>query len=112
MVIYGIPNCDTVKKARKWLEGEGKSHDFHDFRKDGVDENQVALWLSKAGADTLVNKKSTTWRQLDEEQKVLNNDVETVQLLVANPTLIKRPVIENGDELLVGFTDAVKDSLS
>lgn len=112
MIIYGIPNCDTVKKARKWLEGEAIAHEFHDFRKDGLDAKKVASWLSKVSADVLVNKKSTTWRQLSDEQKMLNNDAEIVALLVANPTLVKRPVFEVGGKVLVGFKDAVKEQLA
>ncbi len=122
--LLGIPNCDTVKKARRWLDQQGVDYQFHDFRKDGCDASLVAGWI-KAGAKTsLVNKRSTTWKSLDEKNKQLIEDAlgalpsnaELSQLnkkqidaicniLSQSPTLIKRPVLEHGSTLTIGFSE-------
>lgn len=101
--LYGIPNCDTVKKARRWLEEQGHGFRFHDFRKDGLSIDQIEAWLTQLGADVLVNKRSTTWKQLDENDKALVGTNQTAQLLAANPTLIKRPVLDIEGTVQVGF---------
>ncbi|MBP0047876.1 ArsC family reductase [Marinobacterium sp. AK62] len=95
--IYGISNCDTVRKARKWLEAEGIAFDFHDFRKQGLNAEQVARWCAAAGTDKVLNKRGTTWRQLSDEQKAITDDAALQALLVEHPTLIKRPVLELDD---------------
>lgn len=104
--LYGISNCDTVRKARKWLEGESIAFDFHDFRKQGLNAEQVARWCAAAGLDRVLNKRGTTWRQLPDEVKA-NTDEQTLQaLMVEQPTLIKRPVLELDDgRVEVGFKD-------
>ncbi|GAB1256741.1 ArsC family reductase [Aurantivibrio plasticivorans] len=104
--IFGIPNCDTVKKARKWLESQGVDYEFHDFRKDGLSKSQVADWLKTIDAGKLVNKRSTTWKQLPEKQKE-NLDAKVIpSLLVEYPTLIKRPLLEiDGQAISVGFSE-------
>ena len=101
--IYGISNCDTVKKARKWLEQEGVEHQFHDFRKDGINADQVSQWLTTLGWEALINKRSTTWKQLDEASRQQLNDQTAVALILANPTLIKRPLLAHNDNLELGF---------
>jgi len=102
--LYGISNCDTVRKARKWLEGESIAFDFHDFRKQGLNAEQVARWCAAAGLDRVLNKRGTTWRQLPDEVKA-NTDEQTLQaLMVEQPTLIKRPVLELDDgRVEIGF---------
>lgn len=102
--LYGISNCDTVRKARKWLEGESIAFDFHDFRKQGLNAEQVARWCAAAGLDRVLNKRGTTWRQLPDEIKA-NTDEQTLQaLMVEQPTLIKRPVLELDDgRVEIGF---------
>lgn len=102
--LYGISNCDTVRKARKWLEGESIAFDFHDFRKQGLNAEQVARWCAAAGLDRVLNKRGTTWRQLTDEVKA-NTDEQTLQaLMVEQPTLIKRPVLELDDgRVEIGF---------
>jgi Spx/MgsR family transcriptional regulator len=102
--LYGISNCDTVRKARKWLEGESIAFDFHDFRKQGLNAEQVARWCAAAGLDRVLNKRGTTWRQLPDEVKA-NTDEQTLQaLMVEQPTLIKRPVLELDDgRIEIGF---------
>ena len=103
--LYGIPNCDTVKKARKWLDAQGIDYQFHDFRQDGVDKKLLQGWLEKLGWETLLNRRSTSWRALDEKQKSIQSDNDALKLLLANPTLIKRPVLQQGKILLVGFNE-------
>lgn len=102
--LYGIKNCDTVKKARRWLEDRGLKYQFHDFRSDGLSDKQVRQWLERVGAETLINRRSTTWKGLSDEQKgAADNADKAVNLLTEHPTLIKRPLLETGSELRVGF---------
>lgn len=101
--VFGIPNCDTCRKTQKTLTEAGIAFQFHDFRKDGIDPSQISRWLKELGAEQLINKRSTTWRELDDEQRDLSDDSTTVALLHAQPTLIKRPVIQSDQALTVGF---------
>lgn len=107
LILYGLKNCDTCKKARKALETAGKTVNFVDIRADADLASKVPLWLEAAGSDLLVNKRSTTWRGLDETTRA----GDPRALLVANPTLIKRPVIETGNAVHVGWTKTVQESL-
>lgn len=103
ITVYGISNCDTCRKALKWLKERGTEHRFHDLRKDGLDHARVAQWIEAIGLDTLVNKRGTTWRALDDATKD-NLSAQTAGVLLgANPTLIKRPVFELADGYIVGF---------
>ncbi|WP_026052653.1 ArsC family reductase [Gayadomonas joobiniege] len=104
--LYGIPNCDTVKKAKKWLTNENISYDFHDFKKQGLEQNKVESWLAQLDWQKLLNKRGLTWRQLDQQTKDAVNEQNVAKLLVAHPTLIKRPVVEHNDQVSVGFNDA------
>ena len=105
--LYGIKNCDTVKKARTWLEQQGVNYEFHDFRVDGLTAAQVQGWIAELGLDTLVNKRSTTWKELSDSQKDSFNSETAVQIIVDNPTLIKRPpLLDTGALRQVGFNDA------
>lgn len=108
--VFGIKQCDTVKKACRWLEQHDLSYVFHDFRTDGIDAPTIQSWLDELGEDTLVNKRSTTFRQLsDEDKSRLNQDPTAV--LAEHPTLIKRPVVSHERGLSVGFSDAQFTSL-
>jgi arsenate reductase len=102
LTVYGIKQCDTCRKALKWLEMNAVDHEFHDFRTDGLQRDQVASWLDSEFADRLVNRRSTTWRQLTEAQKQAAGDA-LVDLLLDAPTLIKRPVFVRDDIIAVGF---------
>ena len=104
--IYGIKNCDTVKKARLWLEGHGVDYQFHDFRQDGLDKAQLTRWVEKLGWEAIVNKRSTTWRNLSDKEKEISTNPQAIKLLLANPTLIKRPVVEKDKNLLIGFKES------
>jgi arsenate reductase (glutaredoxin) len=102
--LYGIPNCDTVKKARVWLEGHGKAYTFHDYKKEGADPERIADWIAAAGLDLVVNRKGTTFRALSDADKAKAADAATAPaLLAANPSVIKRPIVEHAGGLLVGF---------
>lgn len=103
--IYGISNCDTVRKARKWLDAHAIEHQYIDFRKDGLTYEQVSHWADKLGIDILLNRRGTTWRALDEETRN-NTDPEALKALVLqNPALIKRPVLQHKKQLSVGFDE-------
>lgn len=106
LTIYGIKNCDTVKKARHWLEDHGIEYHFHDFRQDGLDKKQLSGWVEQLGWEAVVNKRSTTWRNLSDKDKEIKTNSQAVKLLAANATLIKRPVLEKNKTLLIGFKEA------
>lgn len=104
--LYGISNCDTVKKARKWLEQANVDYTFHDFRKDGLDRQQVEEWVSALGWESLVNKRSTTWKGLSDSDKAQLNDSTVVEVILDQPTLIKRPLLDQAGDISVGFKAA------
>ncbi len=104
--LYGIKNCDTVKKARKWLEAAGIEYRFHDFRADGLEREQLDAWNRAVGWETLLNRRGTTWRQLPEAVKTGIDEARALDLMMEQPTLIKRPVLEHGGEFRVGFKEA------
>jgi arsenate reductase len=105
LTVYGIKNCDTVKKARRWLEDHGVDYQFHDFRQDGLDKKLLSTWVNTLGWEAIVNKRSTTWRTLADNDKDIASDAQAIKLLLANPTLIKRPVTQSNTALLVGFKE-------
>ena len=102
---YGIPNCDTVKKARKWLDAQGIDYAFHDYKKEGADPAKLTAWVDARGVDTVLNRRGTTWRKLPDEDKSDVDAAKAVRLLEANPSIIKRPVVEYPGGLLVGFDE-------
>lgn len=104
-ILHGIPNCDTVKKARSWLDARGTAYTFHDFKKTGVERALLASWLKQVPWETLVNRKGTTWRGLAEERKLAINDASSaIDLMLESPSVIKRPVLVHGDSVHVGFS--------
>jgi Spx/MgsR family transcriptional regulator len=103
--IYGIPNCDTMKKARRWLEANGIDYDFHDYKKLGVPEKNLKNWVNQTGWETILNKRGTTWRKLDDEVKGNIDEAAAIQVMLNNPSIIKRPVLESGKLLLIGFNE-------
>lgn len=104
--LYGIKNCDTVKQARQWLDKHAIAHSFHDFRHDGLTPQQLEYILSRCPWETLLNKRSTTWRTLNISQAISLNEATAKNLLLEHPTLIKRPILEMGDKMVVGFSAA------
>lgn len=104
MKLYGIPNCDKVKKARAWLDEQGIEMPFHDFRKCGVDKTLLQGWIKQAGREKLLNRQGTTWRQLpDEAKRNTTDEAAALALMVDKPSVIKRPVLELEGRVHIGF---------
>ncbi len=103
VVIYGIKNCDTVKKARVWLDGHGIDYQFHDYRTDGLTPEHLQQFAAELGWDAMLNRSSTSWRQLTIEQQSDLTEAKALQLMLETPTLIKRPILSTGSKLLLGF---------
>jgi arsenate reductase (glutaredoxin) len=112
ITVYGIPNCDTCRKARKWLKEQDIDHVFHDFRKDGLRQEQVDGWVDAVGWETLLNRRGTTWRKLPDADKSGVDAPNAAALMTANPTLIKRPVFEGADTIMVGFSAETQAALT
>lgn len=112
VTVYGIKNCDTCRNALKWLESEGLSHDFHDFRKDGLSKEDVVAWLNKIDKETLINKRGTTYRKLSDAEKAQLDSAHPEALILAQPTLLKRPIFKVADQFVVGFKQSEKEALS
>nr|WP_153018676.1 ArsC family reductase [Marichromatium gracile] len=104
IVLYGIANCDTVRKARAWLRARAIDHDFHDLRADGIDPERLDAWLEALGWEQLINRRSATWRQLPPEQRADLDTARARALVLDHPTLIRRPLIEHGAIIRVGFS--------
>lgn len=109
--MYGIPNCDTIKKARNWLEGKGVGYTFHDYKKEGVDTKLLASWCEAVGWETLLNRRGTTWRKLPESDKESVDQAKTIALMVKHPSMIKRPVLITGSQVVVGFSVSEYEAL-
>ena len=105
IAVYGIPNCDTVKKARVWLDRAGLVYTFHDYKKEGADAERLARWVSEKGADVVLNKRGTTFRKLSDADRA-RADSDPVGLMAEHSSLIKRPVVEYPGGLLVGFSES------
>jgi arsenate reductase len=103
ITIYGIKNCDTMKKARAWLDSHGVSYSFHDYKAEGAPKEKLKAWCDELGWETLLNRAGTTFRGLPEVDKEGLNERKAVALMLAQPSMIKRPVLEAGSKLLVGF---------
>jgi arsenate reductase len=106
ITLYGIPNCDTVKKARAWLDAKGIAYKFHDYKKQGADEGKLAQWVELAGWEKVLNRAGTTFRKLPEADLAELDAAKAVRVMAANPSCIKRPVVEHPGGLLVGFKEA------
>ena len=103
LIVYGIPNCDTVRAACKWLQGRGIAFELHDVRKDHLDARTLEHWLGSIGRERLINKSSATWRTLDSSQREQVERGNPVPVIIANPTLLRRPVLVDAGLLHVGF---------
>ena len=105
--IYGIPNCDTIRKARAHLAERGVAHTFHDYKKDGVPAEELARWIARLGWEPLLNRRGPTWRKLGEAVQASVHDAASAQaVMIANPSVIRRPVLVDGSTLWVGFDAA------
>lgn len=103
LTLYGIPNCDTIKKARVWLDTHGVAYSFHDYKKAGIDAATLRAWAGEVGWEALLNRAGTTFKKLDEADKVGLDEDKAIALMVAQPSMIKRPVLTGARPLLVGF---------
>jgi arsenate reductase len=103
IVVYGIRNCDTMKKARAWLDGQGIAYAFHDYKQAGIARERLEAWADEVGWETLLNKAGTTFRKLPEPDRQGLDRAKAVALMLAQPSMIKRPVLEGASGLLVGF---------
>ncbi|HEY5717861.1 MAG TPA: ArsC family reductase [Motiliproteus sp.] len=106
ITLYGISNCDTIKKARKWLEAAGIDYHFHDYRKDGLSDTLLSAWCDELGWENLLNRRGTTWRQLPETDRDGIDHARAIQLMLAQPALIKRPLLDLGSARKLGFNPA------
>lgn len=109
--IFGIKNCDTMKKARTWLEDHGVTHAFHDYKTSGIDRPHLERWVNAKGWETVLNRAGTTFRKLSDAEKADLGRDKAIELMLAQPSMIKRPVLENGDEITVGFKPEVYEAL-
>ena len=107
ITLYGIPNCDTVKKARAWLDAQGIGYAFHDYKKQGADPAKLKEWVAAKGWETVLNRRGTTFRALPEADKQGIDAEKAIVLMLASPSMIKRPVLDLGNRLVVGFKPEV-----
>jgi arsenate reductase len=113
VTLYGIKNCDTVKKARSWLDKNDLEYKFHDFRTDGLDKERLAQWSKSVGWESLLNKRSTTFRALSPVEKQVADEITAIKIMLNQPTLIKRPVLVVNGKVMVGFNaELYKESFS
>jgi arsenate reductase len=106
LILYGIPNCDTVKKARTWLDTQGLTYSFHDYKKAGADPAKLSAWCDAAGWEKVLNRAGTTFKKLPEADKADLDQAKAVAVMAANPSCIKRPIVEHPGGILVGFKEA------
>ena len=103
LTLYGIPACDTMKKARTWLDEHSKTYVFHNYKKDGIDQANLERWCHEHGWEKILNRAGTTFRKLDDASKADLDQAKAISLMLAQPSMIKRPVLDLGDSTLVGF---------
>jgi len=104
ITLYGIANCDTVRKARRWLDAQGVDYRFHDFRNDGLDREQLQTWTSELGWEPLLNRRGTTWRKLPEELRAGMDRAGAIRVMLEHPAIIKRPLLDLGQRRVLGFS--------
>ncbi|MDQ6974488.1 MAG: ArsC family reductase [Mariprofundaceae bacterium] len=104
--MYGIPNCDTIQKARRWLKSQDIAYTFHDYKKEGISMEALHAWCAQVGWEALLNKRSTTWRQLSDTDKSDLNQAKAIDLLMQHTSMIKRPVLLIDEKVIVGFSDS------
>jgi len=111
ITLYGIPNCDSVKKAKVWLEQADIAFQFYNFKQQALSTSKIQQWLDTLGHDVIINKRSTTWKQLSESEKLIAESDQAAELIASHPTLVKRPVLETASSLHVGFKAALYQTL-
>lgn len=103
VTLYGIANCDTVKKAKAWLQQQGVEYIFHDYRKQGLDADQLSAWVDELGWEALLNRRGSTWRKLDQAARDSIDRDSAIQIMLENPAIIKRPLLDHDGEKILGF---------
>ena len=111
VTLFGIPNCDTMKKARKWLADQNVEYDFHDYKKADIDKSTLQQWEKQVGWETLLNRRGMMWRKLSDEQKQTINRDNAIAIMLETPSIIKRPVLVKDKQILVGFDEKQYQSL-
>ena len=111
IAIYGIKNCDTMKKARAWLDGRGLAYDFHDYKSAGIDKRRLEQWVERLGWETVLNRAGTTFRKLPDADKENLNAKKAIALMLAQPSMIKRPILEADGIMMAGFRAADYEKL-
>lgn len=104
--LYGIPNCDSMKKARAWLSAQGIDYHFHNYKKEGIAEDTLRAWVAQVGWEVLLNRRGMLWRKVSPEDKATINEANAIQLMLATPSMIKRPVLQHATTLHAGFAPA------
>jgi arsenate reductase (glutaredoxin) len=111
ITLYGISNCDTIKKAKRWLDEQSIDYIFHDYKKLGIDETKLTQWCNELGYQILLNQRGTTWRKLSDEDKADLNEKKAIKIMINNTSIIKRPVLDTGKTRIVGFNQSQYESL-
>jgi len=111
ITVFGIKNCDTIKKARNWLTDQGIEYQFHDFRANGIDRDRIETWIQQAGWETVLNRRGTTWRKLDAAIQDTVNRNNVAALLAEHPAMIKRPVLDIDGDISIGFKPDLYQSI-
>lgn len=111
ITLYGIPNCDSMKKARKWLTTHAVPYDFHDYKKLGVDEKLLRIWISNVGWEVLLNRRGMMWRKLTQAQRDNMDEENAITVMLSTPSIIKRPVLVKDDLIMVGFNETKYEEL-
>lgn len=106
VALYGIRNCDTMKKARAWLDAQGVAYRFHDYQRDGLDETRLRGWVDELGWEALVNRRGTTWRKLPEAVREQMDSAAAIRIMLENPSIIRRPLLDTGEVRHLGFSEA------
>ncbi|MFD2111283.1 ArsC family reductase [Thiorhodococcus fuscus] len=109
--LYGIPNCDTVKKARAWLNARGIDYQFHDYKKQGLNESRLRAWVDELGWDALLNRRGTTWRRLPDAVREGIDETTAIQLMLEQPSIIRRPLLDTGETRHLGFSETQYEEL-
>lgn len=111
ITLYGISNCDTIKKAKKWLDNNHLEYQFHDYKKLGIDSDSLTSWSQELGFEKLLNRRGTTWRKLSDEEKADMTQEKAIDIMLNNTSIIKRPVLDNGKIRILGFDQSQYESL-
>ncbi|WP_295392711.1 ArsC family reductase [uncultured Thiodictyon sp.] len=106
LTLYGIANCDTIKKARRWLDEHGREYRFHDYRRDGLTEPQLRAWVDQLGWESLLNRRGTTWRKVPAAMQEAIDQESAIRVMLEQPAIIRRPLLDTGESRLIGFSES------